>query len=301
MNATALVLPSWTADIQRYSQEAIIYTPIVWGAFKRTIAPVIIDCLRGMFHHCIERESLWRQWAMNTAGISHNPLQAAFDAAHAELTSTEARVTYRRIHYLVGEIAMVLLGFGLGFVLPFLAVINLALGGYRVAVRLFRAVNGRLNPSLSASDLLMPSVGMAIASHQEFASQPGSAAAQAAAVEDVPDFWAEPLPLFHTPPVVGVAWNPAPGRNMHEEVRRLFELQHVPLTLPAPIIEQLAPEPATELPEQAPVVDELATALDVPGAIAKPKRERKPKARLSKAAAAKPKEARASAGAKGEK
>jgi hypothetical protein len=301
MNATALVLPSWTADIQRYSQKAIIYTPIVWGAFKRTIAPVIIDCLRGMFHHCIERESLWRQWAMNTAGISHNPLQAAFDAAHAELTSTEARVTYRRIRYLVGEIAMVLLGFGLRFVLPFLAVINLALGGYRVAVRLFRAVYGRLNPSLSASDLLMPSVEMAIASHQEFASQPGSTAAQAAAVEDVPDFWAEPLPLFLTPPVVGVAWNPAPGRNMHEEVRRLFELQHVPLTLPAPIIEQLAPEPATELPEQAPVVDELATALDVPGAIAKPKRERKPKARLSKAAAAKPKEARASAGAKGEK
>jgi hypothetical protein len=291
MNATALVLPSWTADIQRYSQEAIIYTPIVWGAFKRTIAPVIIDCLRGMFHHCIERESLWRQWAMNTAGISHNPLQAAFDAAHAELTSTEARVTYRRIRYLVGEIAMVLLGFCLGFALPFLAVINLVLGAYRVAVRLFRAVNGRLNPSLSASDLLMPSVGMAKAAHQESTSTEIAEALasfadvaeadvqakgevqaivlqSAAAVECVPNFWAEPLPLFHTPLVVGVAWNPAPA------------------------LEQ-KPDPAA--------MDELATVLDVPGAIAKPKREPKAKAGNSKTAAAKPKETRARAGAKGAK
>jgi hypothetical protein len=242
---------------------------------------------------------------MNTAGISHNPLQAAFDAAHAELTSTEARVTYRRVRYLVGEIAMVLLGFCLGFALPFLAVINLALGAYRVAVRLFRAVNGRLNPSLSASDLLMPSFGMAKAAHQESASTEIAEAlasfadvAEAdvqAIAEYVPDFWAEPLPLFHTPPIVGAAWNPASGRNMHEEVRRLFELQHVPLTLPASVLEQPVVQQKPE------VVDELATALNVSGAIAKPKREPKAKAGNSKTAAAKPKETRARAGAKGAK
>jgi hypothetical protein len=87
MNATALVLPSWTAEVQGYSRQVVFYTPIIWGAFKKTIAPVIIDLLQGVALHCIERERLWRQWTMDIAGITHNPLQAAFDAAHAELTS----------------------------------------------------------------------------------------------------------------------------------------------------------------------------------------------------------------------
>jgi hypothetical protein len=292
----SISLSAWADTAIPNTCQAVDHSHTIIKAFNKTIAPVItttaID-LGQYYWLCFQGAE---QWTMD-----RQPISSGVRAVYTGLTSSASIATYCRVRYLVDETAMVLLGFCLGFALPFLAAVNSALGGYRVAERFFRAVYGRLNPSPSASDLLMPSVGIAIASHQEFASQPGSAAAQAAAVEDVPDFWAEPLPLFHTPPVVGVAWNPAPGRNMHEEVRRLFELQHVPLTLPAPIIEQLAPEPATELPEQAPVVDELATALDVPGAIAKPKRERKPKARLSKAAAAKPKEARASAGAKGEK
>jgi hypothetical protein len=187
MNATALVLPSWTADIQRYSQKPIFYTSIVWQAFNKMLAPVIVASLKGISHHCVERERLWRQWVMNTAGISHNPIQAAFNAAHSELLSEEAITTYRRIRYLLGETAMVLLGFGLGLVLPFLVVINLALGGYRVAEQVLRAVYGRLNPSLSISDLLMPSVGMAIAGHQ-----PDSAAAQTESV-DVAEVEAEAI------------------------------------------------------------------------------------------------------------
>jgi hypothetical protein len=254
MNATALVLPRWTADIQRYSQKVIFYTPIVWKAFNKTIAPVIVASLKGISHHCVERELLWRLWMMNTAGISHNPIQAAFNAAHTELVSEEAIATYRRIRYLVGEIAMVLLGFCLGFALPFLAVINLVLGAYRVAVRLFRAVNGRLNPSLSASDLLMPSVGMAIAS-----TEIAEALADFAAVAEA-DIQAK-----------------AEG-----EVEAIAIQSTEAVEPPAP---EQKPAPET--------MNELAAALDVPGAIAKPKREPKAKAGNSKTAAAKPKETRA--------
>jgi hypothetical protein len=43
-------------------------------------------------------------------------------------------------------------------------------------------------------------------------------------------------------PICGTVWNP-PGRDIHAEVERLHQLQHVPLLLaPAPAQEQPAPE-----------------------------------------------------------
>ena len=37
--------------------------------------------------------------------------------------------------------------------------------------------------------------------------------------EPIPDFWIEPLPLIHTPPVVGPVWNPAPPWNTRHAPR----------------------------------------------------------------------------------
>jgi hypothetical protein len=79
---------------------------------------------------------------------------------------------------------------------------------------------------------------------------------------NLPDYWLEPLPVSHTPCHAGPIWNPSVVQNIHEEVQRLWILQHVPFTLP---------------PAKEPLPSDPVTVLDVPGAIAKPKRSRKPK------------------------
>ncbi|NJM76234.1 MAG: hypothetical protein HC852_11155 [Acaryochloridaceae cyanobacterium RU_4_10] len=80
MNATTLALPSWTAEVQSFINKTAFYTPIVWQAFKKTLAPVIIDSLKGTVLYLIEREHIWKQWTLNMAGITHNPLQASISA-----------------------------------------------------------------------------------------------------------------------------------------------------------------------------------------------------------------------------
>lgn len=88
--------------------------------------------------------------------------------------------------------------------------------------------------------------------------------------------------------ICGLVWNPAPGRDMHTEVERLLELQHVPLMLAA------APETAMQsTTEQIPAVDEFVSALEVPGATGG--KQRKPKATAGSKAAAKPKQTKARA------
>jgi hypothetical protein len=85
--APALESPSWTAEVQGYSQQVIRYTPIVLKAFNKALAPVIIASVKGFSGHWFESECYWRQRIANLAGITYNPLTASVRAAHAELTS----------------------------------------------------------------------------------------------------------------------------------------------------------------------------------------------------------------------
>jgi hypothetical protein len=279
----SISLPAWTDTAIRHTRQAAVHSRIVLKAFSKTIAPVIATTTKEVgryYWSCFQGAEKWT--------LDRQPISSAVRAVHAELVSAEAKATYSLIGKLMHERlinGLVIAHYGIAaLIIGF----TTAQSAYRTAAKLSRAVYGRLNPSEPTPELL-PSVGMAKAqvSVQAIVLQ------LVEAVEDVPDFWAESLPLFHTPPVVGVVWNPAPGRNMHEEVRRLFELQHVPLTLPAPMIEQPAPEPVLEQKPDPEAMDELATVLDVPGAklarrpsaVAKPKRERKPKAMKTRAKA----------------
>jgi hypothetical protein len=170
MNATAITFPSWTADIQHYSQKVIFYTPIVWNAFNKTLAPVILDTLKGISLHCIERERLWREWTLNIAGITHNPLQSSFNAAYAELTSAEAQATYRHIRHIIRETATDALVIGLCGVVVIASGIELGAKVYRQVKAAYAWVDAKLNP-VGLGPMILPTVEMAIAPHQESALQ----------------------------------------------------------------------------------------------------------------------------------
>jgi hypothetical protein len=264
--ATALELPSWTAEVQRYSYRAFCYTPIVWGAFRKTIAPVLIENIKGFSLHWFESECYWRQWITNAAGITHNPLTASVSAVYAELTSADAQATYRHIQHITREAAMNALVLGLCGVVAVATTIEAAQAVYRHAKRFYGKVYARFNLSpLPSAEMARAAddLAAALSTAADVAEAQVSAKALPLSVaEPVLDFWAEPMPLIHTPPVFGQVWNP-PGRDMHTEVERLLELQYVPLTLAA------APEPVEQPTEQAPVLDEIVTTLDVPGATGK--------------------------------
>jgi hypothetical protein len=300
-------LPAWVDTAICNTRQAADYSYQTIKAFSKTLAPVIATTAKDLSHYywlCFQGAEQWT--------TDRQPISSGVRAVHAKLTSPASIATYRRISHIVREAAMDALVVGLCGVVAVSVGVDVAQKGYRAAATLYRAVYGRLNPSEPVPTITMlPSVGMAIAA-DEFAAALSKVADVAEAdikakaqafqpdetAELVPDFWSEPLPLIHTPPVVGAMWNPAPGRDMHQEVARLYELQHVPLTLPAPIIELTALEPVVEQKPAPEATNELATAFDVPGAIGGQQRKPKTKASTSKAAAAKPKEARARAGAK---
>jgi hypothetical protein len=347
--ATALTLSDWATEAQVYSQQVIRFTPIVFTALSKTIAPVTIASIKGFSNHWFESECYWRQRITNLAGVTHNPLQAAVRAAHAELTSAEAHATYRHIRHITRETAMDVLVIGLCGVVAVAQGIEVAQKVYRTAKRVYDWVDSRLNPAQPEPSIL-PSVHQffaqdkaqediaaiidevghersflmqidrldvealasvcakvdeAIAKAQQIKSAraPQATVQQHLAAEISPDFWLEPMPFTHTPPVVGPIWNPAPGRDMHTEVERLLRLQHVPLTLGAAAEPVMQPTrkgrgqtKAAAAPSKA--EDELATALDVPGATGGKQRKPRAKASTGKAAADKPKPTRARAGAK---
>jgi hypothetical protein len=170
MNATTLALPSWTADIQRYSQKAVFYTPIVWRSFQRNIAPVLVEIVKGLSLHWFESECYWRQRITNFAGITHNPLTASVSAAIAELTSDEARTTYRHIRHIARETATDALKIGLCGVVAIASGIELAQKVYRQAKAAYAWVDAKLNPA-GPEPMILPTVEMAIAPHQESALQ----------------------------------------------------------------------------------------------------------------------------------
>jgi hypothetical protein len=152
--APALVLPSWTVEVQGYGQQVIRYTPIVLKAFNKTIAPVIIASIKGFSGHWFESECYWRQRITNLAGITYNPVTASISAAHAELTSTEAQATYRRVRHITRETAMDALVIGLCGVVAVAQGVEAAQKVYRTAKRCYDWVDARLNPAQPEPSIL---------------------------------------------------------------------------------------------------------------------------------------------------
>ena len=272
MNITTLLQldsishPAWANTTIHDISKAAAHSNIVIKAFSKTLAPVITTTTKDLFMYYVQCLSGLNHWTMRQAGITHNPVSAAVKAAHAELVSSASIITYRRIRHITRETAMDALVVGLCGVAAISVGVDVVQRGYRAVAKLYRAVYGWLNPSAPEPELL-PSVSMAIASEElaaaldHFATV-AEATVQAKADADVevqycleamqqpvqfepmPDFWAEPLPLIHTPSVVGPVWNSAP-RDIHAETARLMALQYLPFTL-AP-----APEPVAQ-PEQKP-------------------------------------------------
>jgi hypothetical protein len=270
----SISLPTWADNFINSTRKAAVYSSIVIKAFSKTLAPVIftttkdlsmcyVQCLHGLNH-----------WTMRRVGITHNPVTAAVKAAYAELVSPASLTTYRRIRHIIREAAMTALVVGLCGVVAISVGIELAQAGYRAAAGLYEKVYARFNSSEPQPELL-PSCEMATASTElaaaldnfaEVAEADSKAKAEDAAevqyclesmmqstiqLEAMPDYWTEPLPLFHTPSVVGQVWNPAPGPDMHQQVAELYKLQYVPFTLsPAP--EPVAQSVQKPQPEQKP-------------------------------------------------
>jgi hypothetical protein len=170
MNATTLELPSWTTEVQRYSQKAVFYTPIVWRSFQRNIAPVIVETIKGLSLHWFESECYWRQRITNFVGITHNPLTASVNAAIAELSSAEAQATYRHIRHIIRETATDALVIGLCGVVAVAEGVELGVKVYRTAKDIYARVDNWLNPA-GPQPVILPTVEMAIAPHQESALQ----------------------------------------------------------------------------------------------------------------------------------
>jgi hypothetical protein len=293
MNATTLALPSWTADIQHYSQKVMFYTPIVWRSFQRNIAPVLVESVKGLSLHWFESECYWRQRILNLAGITHNPLTEAVSAAIAELTSAEAQATYRRINHIIRETATDALVIGLCGVVAIVSGIEFGQKVYRQVKTAYAWVDAKLNP-VGPGPMILPTVEMAIAPHQESTLQQEPLGdIQALIAEDeeyerqfmarlerldtdalatVQDEAAivqteivQPNSSGENVPVIGPIVNPEPHA-IHQEIEeRLREIPAIALT--------------KDITVDAPAED-IASALHVPGAEGTPKRNasrKKPK------------------------
>ena len=157
--ATALTLPDWATEAQVYSQQVIRFTPVVFKALSKTIAPVIIANIKGFSNHWFESECYWRQRITNFAGITYNPLTASIRAAHAELTSAEAQATYRRIRHITRETAIDALVIGLCGVVAVAQGVEAAQAIYRHSVAFYGKIQAWFNPV----PVIVPSVGVAFA------------------------------------------------------------------------------------------------------------------------------------------
>jgi hypothetical protein len=288
MNYTAaLTLSDWATEVQAYSQQVIRYTPIVFKAFNKTFTPIIIDSLKGISLYLIQRERLWYQWTMNVAGITHNPLQAAVRAAHAELISTEAQATYSHICHIIRETAMDALVIAICGVVAVAQGVEVVQKIYRMVKRVYDWVDARLNPA-QPEPIILPSVELcfdqikaeeeiaalieAVTHERSFLKQldrldADALASVCAKVDDAIAQAKAPQPrdrIVETKaeesPVASYdqIWNPAP-KDMHIEVQQMLQATAAPATAEA----------------------ELVGSLDVPGAT--PKRTSRAKASTSKA------------------
>jgi hypothetical protein len=158
--ATALELPtSWATDAQRYSYRAVHYTSFAFKAFNQEIAPVLGEALKDQSHYYVQCLKGANRWAMKASGITHNPLQAAVRAAHAELTSTEAQATYRRLQHIATESAMASVAIAAYGVFAVVMGVEAAQKVYRTAKRVYEWVDVRLNPAQPEPSIL-PSVDL---------------------------------------------------------------------------------------------------------------------------------------------
>jgi hypothetical protein len=222
---------------------------------------------------------------MNATEIKYNPFRAAAQAAFAELSSEKAQHFYslkaQKDVQAVLDNSITLFSW----------VFQLAELTYMMGAQC-RVWCDELEPNAQATVLAMPM----LATGFEAVEDPWEVEVDYEWVEFSPSVaggWAFVSPMLLLAPASNVvcvsAWNPTPT-DINTEVEQLLKLQCIPATLPAP-------EPVLELKPAPETMDELATALDVPGAIAQPKRERKPKTGTSKAIA-QPKSTRAKAGAR---
>jgi hypothetical protein len=278
--ATALELPtSWATDAQRYSYKAIRYTSFAFKAFNQEIAPVLGEALKDRSHYYVQCLKGVNRWAMKISGITHNPISAAIRSAHAELTSTEAQATYRRLQHIATESAMDALVIGLCGVVAVAQGVEAVQKIYGFAKQVYRWVDDRINPLLEQPTLL-PTVDLCLAhlSDAELAARieslvdplllevvdeaiaPSSESTPLQSTED------DECPTEDEPVAF---WNPAP-KDMHIEVQQMLQATAAPATTEA----------------------ELVGSLDVPGAIGKrtsrakastPKAEVKPKGARAKA------------------
>ncbi|MGB8699782.1 MAG: hypothetical protein WCD18_10230 [Thermosynechococcaceae cyanobacterium] len=164
--ATALDMPSWKAEFQHFSYQVIRYTPIVFMAFSKAFAPRIFETFKGLSHYYIQCGEVAGQWAMNAAGIEHNPLQAAVRSSYAELTSAEAEATYARLNLLTRETVMDGIVLGLCGVVAIASGIELATTAYRKGVALYEYLHNRFAPP-TPEPVILPTVALALASISE--------------------------------------------------------------------------------------------------------------------------------------
>ena len=244
----SITLPAWAATAIRHTRQAAVQASIVIKAFNKTLAPVIATTAVDLGHYYILCLQGVGQWAMNAAGITHNPIQSAVRAAYAELSSDASFTTYRRIGHIIREAALD------GLIISLCGVVAVSVGvdvvqkGYRTAAKLYRAVYGRINPSEPQPELL-PSVSMAIASEELAAALDNFASVVEANVLAKAEADAEvqySLEAIQQDFVVPI-WNPAP-RDIHEEIARMTALQPVASVhsqAPEPVA-QPAPEPESE-------------------------------------------------------
>jgi hypothetical protein len=228
--ATALTLSDWATEAQVYSQQVIRFTPIVLKALSKTIAPVTIASIKGFSNHWFESECYWRQRITNLAGITYNPLTASIRVAHAELTSTEAQATYRRVRHIATESAMDMLVIGLCGVVAIASGVEAVQKIYGFAKRVYRWVDDLINPPLEQPTLL-PTVDLCLAhlSDAELAARIESLV-DPLLLEVVDEAIApssESTPLQSTEDEPIAFWNPQP-KDMHTEVQQRLQATAAP-------------------------------------------------------------------------
>jgi hypothetical protein len=291
--ATALKSSSWTAEVQGYSQRVIRYTPIIVKAFSKTITPVIIASVKGFSDHWFETECYWRQRITNLAGITYNPLTASIRAAHAELTSTEAQATYRRIRYISREAAMASIAIAVYGVVGIATTIETAQTIYRHAVAFYGMVHARFNPApvivptfetafAAIPDEAIADIVKDIQAERYFNTQFDQLDSDCLAiVEEEVDEAISQVAIAQLKSARAALAMSVEGDRLASEALAYVVDQAVKL---AAIHQPTAPE--------VPLVD-AATALDVPGATGGKQRKPRAKASTGKAAADKPKGTRA--------
>jgi hypothetical protein len=156
----------------------------------------------------------------------YHPFQAALAAAHQELTSEKAQRFYAIKAQKDAQNALD------AAITLFAWVYRLAELSYAMGVQCrtwYASENVSQAPALY-SKVLTPA--------RTLLALPPAVSPNETHYDGIPDFWDEPLPIVHIPPVVGPIWNPPPT-DMHQVVAFLQSLQHVPLLLP-PAVEPIA-------------------------------------------------------------